>query len=111
MPDAPRSHMARIRAGQRPTHRLADPARHRQETHRASAHARGYGRRWQRNRLMYLARHPLCADCFALGRTNAATDVHHILPLSAGGTHAWSNLRGLCKAHHSRQTAGGRRRP
>lgn len=40
----------------------------------------------------------------------AAAEVHHIVPLSAGGTHDESNLMALCKPCHSRITAreGGR---
>ena len=44
------------------------------------------------------------------GRTTAAAEVHHIVPLADSGTHAWDNLRALCKRCHSRITAteGGR---
>jgi 5-methylcytosine-specific restriction protein A len=43
----------------------------------------------------------------------AAAEVHHILPLSQGGTHAEANLMALCKECHSRITAreGGRWAP
>ena len=39
-----------------------------------------------------------------------AEEVHHILPLSKGGTHVESNLMALCKRCHSEITAreGGR---
>ena len=48
--------------------------------------------------------------CRREGRVTAAAEVHHIVPLSAGGTHDESNLMALCKPCHSRITAreGGR---
>lgn len=72
---------------------------------RPSAARRGYGRRWRKIRKMHLRRHPLCYDCTAEGRTTEATEVHHVRPLSEGGTHAFGNLMSLCKSHHSRRTA------
>ena len=57
-----------------------------------------------------MRRHPLCEMCRREGRVTAAAEVHHIVPLSAGGTHDESNLMALCKPCHSRITAreGGR---
>lgn len=66
---------------------------------RESAAARGYDRKWRFVRAKFLRAHPNCA-CGA-----AATDVDHVLPLASGGTHAWSNLRALCRPCHSRKTA------
>ncbi|MEA4898685.1 MAG: HNH endonuclease signature motif containing protein [Christensenellaceae bacterium] len=60
-----------------------------------------YGRPWQKVRARFLAAHPLCAECLANGRTTPASEVHHILPLSRGGTHAEDNLMALCKPCHS----------
>ncbi|NMC30742.1 MAG: HNH endonuclease [Pelolinea sp.] len=34
-----------------------------------------------------------------------ATDVDHKVPLSSGGTHADTNLEGMCHSCHSRKTA------
>jgi len=73
---------------------------------RGSASARGYDRRWQKLRKMFLAANPLCVECQAEGRTVAATDVDHIVPKRAGGTDAWENLQGLCHECHSRKTQG-----
>ena len=69
-----------------------------------------YGGAWPRIRARFLASHPLCIICQREGRVMAAEEVHHILPLSQGGTHAEDNLMALCKACHSRITAreGGR---
>lgn len=66
---------------------------------RPSAAKRGYDRRWRLIRAAFLKAHPACA-CGA-----AATEADHRLPLRDGGTHAWSNLRALCKSCHSRKTA------
>ena len=71
------------------------------QDNRPSAFERGYDKRWQRVRLMYLAENPLCKECVAQGYTTPAIDVHHIIPLSEGGTDDKANLRGLCKMHHN----------
>lgn len=69
---------------------------------RPSSTARGYDRKWRRVRAMFLRRHPACELC-----GGEATEVHHMVPLAEGGTHAWANLQPLCKRCHSRVTAGG----
>lgn len=83
---------------------------------RPSAAHRGYNRNWQRLRRRHLAQEPLCVDPFGIhGDWPApATDVHHILPLAAGGANDADNLQSLCHSCHSRITArdgafGGRR--
>lgn len=66
-----------------------------------------YGnKRWRDLRRMYLARNPLCVQCHAEGRTTPAREVDHIVPRRVDPSlqYAWSNLRGLCKPHHSRKT-------
>lgn len=78
-------------------------------TPRPSPSRRGYDRRWQRLRKMHLARYPLCVDCAARGIVTAATDVDHIIPLAADGTHADDNLQSLCHSCHSRKTAMAQR--
>lgn len=77
---------------------------------RPSAHARGYGRRWQRLRLTILYRDPICVRC----ERRASIDIDHIVPKERGGTDAASNLQGLCHGCHSRKTCvadGGWGRP
>ncbi len=81
---------------------------------RESASRRGYDARWRRLRVMFLRRHPLCADPFQVhgGSPVPATDVDHVQPLRDGGSNRIDNLQQLCHSCHSRKTAEdvGRRR-
>jgi 5-methylcytosine-specific restriction protein A len=79
---------------------------------RPSASARGYGARWRRARLAFLARHPLCATCQAEGRLVPATDVDHVVPHRGDQRLFWdeSNWQGLCKPCHDAKTAREGRR-
>ena len=73
---------------------------------------RRYGGGWQRIRARQLAEQPLCEACRRKGRLTPAREVHHIIPLTAGGTHEQANLMSLCKPCHSRITlAESRQRP
>lgn len=86
-------------------HRQADKQPRRQaDRPRPSPSRRGYDRIWQKLRLIHLAEHPLCVHCQRDGRITVATQVHHIQPLSAGGTNARENLQSLCDSCHSRVT-------
>ncbi len=73
----------------------------RQEASRPRDRQKRFGRLWQKKRAIVLAEEPLCQVC----RRAAATECDHIVPVADGGTDARSNLRGLCKACHSRKTA------
>ena len=66
----------------------------------------GYGHEWRKIRARVLAGSPLCL-ALRNGRTcgRKATEVDHVTPLRAGGTHDRRNLRALCKSCHSRVTA------
>ena len=72
---------------------------------RDPAEKKRYGRAWKRIRDRYIATHPLCEECLKHGVYTPATEVHHRLPLSRGGTHIDSNLEALCHECHSRITA------
>ena len=78
---------------------------------RQSAARRGYGRGWQKIRRIYLRRHPLCVDLFAIhaddGTFALATDVDHIIRRRAGGSDEAGNLQALCHSCHSKKTALG----
>ena len=60
-----------------------------------------YGYQWQKLRKKFLSINPLCEICKSKGRYTTATEVHHIKPLSEGGTNEVSNLMALCKPCHS----------
>ena len=60
-----------------------------------------YGRSWKRIRDRYAAAHPLCERCLKAGRMTPLEEVHHILPVSRGGTHDESNLISLCRSCHN----------
>lgn len=63
-----------------------------------------YGREWQKIRNRFIYEHPLCEMCLLDNRYVNAEEVHHIVPLSKGGTHNASNLQALCKKCHSKIT-------
>ena len=74
---------------------------------RGSAASRGYGARWQRVRSLYLAKHPLCAECQRNNRLTAASVVDHIKPHKGDQALFWdeSNWQALCKHCHDSKTA------
>lgn len=61
-----------------------------------------YGRAWKRIRDRYVAAHPLCEMCLKEGRLTPVEEVHHIVPLSQGGTHRNDNLMSLCQSCHTK---------
>lgn len=50
----------------------------------------------------YVQAHPLCEQCLKQGRTTPTEEVHHIIPLSRGGTHSTDNLMSLCQSCHNK---------
>ena len=50
----------------------------------------------------YAAEHPLCEMCLKEGRLTPVQEVHHILPVSKGSTHARDNLMSLCQSCHTK---------
>ena len=63
---------------------------------------RKYGRAWKRIRDRYAQEHPFCEMCFKEGRMTLMEEVHHIVPISRGGTHDRSNLMSLCRSCHNK---------
>lgn len=61
-----------------------------------------YGRAWKRIRDRYARQHPLCERCLAHGRLRKVEEVHHIIPVSMGGTHNADNLMSLCQSCHTK---------
>jgi 5-methylcytosine-specific restriction enzyme A len=74
---------------------------------RPSATRRGYGARWRRARIAYLARHPLCVPCREAGRLQPATVVDHVVPHRGDQRLFWdqSNWAPACKSCHDAKTA------
>ena len=64
---------------------------------------RGYGSRWQRERLEFLQRNPLCCMCEASGIIRSATTVDHRIPHQGDQLLFWSqaNWQSLCTTHHN----------
>jgi 5-methylcytosine-specific restriction enzyme A len=64
---------------------------------------RGYGGKWQRERLVFLQKNPLCVFCIALGVIEAATVVDHKIPHLGDQKLFWDrkNWQGLCTPCHS----------
>ena len=63
-------------------------------------------RRYRAWRALMLAKWPLCVHCLAEGRTVAAVELDHVVPLAAGGALMNPlNVQGLCDAHHQKKTA------
>ena len=69
---------------------------------RKGANERGYTYRWQKARLTFLAREPLCVMCKAKGQTTAAILIDHIIPHKGDMKLFWdtSNWQALCKPCH-----------
>ena len=78
---------------------------------RNPASKRRYGRAWKRIRDRYIAAHPLCEQCKRAGKITPAEEVHHILPLSKGGTHvevtSWPYASGAILRSPPARVAGG----
>lgn len=87
---------------------IRDYEAHRQrhvDESRPSARRRGYDAAWERIRAEHLELEPWCRVHLAAGELIRATEVDHILARRHGGPDDHSNLRSLCKSHHSRRTA------
>lgn len=61
-----------------------------------------YGRAWRRIRDQYVKTHPFCEECFKRGILVPVDEVHHIVPVSRGGTNNPNNLMSLCKSCHNK---------
>lgn len=83
---------------------------------RGSSSSRGYNSAWTRASKIFLAQHPLCAECQRQGKVTPATEVDHIVPHKGDQALFWrtSNWQALCHSCHSRKTVmedGGFGRP
>lgn len=62
---------------------------------------------WKRMRVAQLSKQPLCQACLADRKLSLATDVDHVFPWTAYGTHAFTTniFQSLCREHHSVKTS------
>lgn len=87
------------------------PACQRQRDERrpnASLRTLYHSERWRRLRRAILDEQPACYDCWARGRLEPATDVHHkVKPTNALDFFDAARLGALCHSCHSMRTARG----
>ena len=74
---------------------------HYEKFQRGYSPGKRYGRAWKRIRDRYAAEHPLCEMCLKEGRLTPVQEVHHIKPVSQGGSE-FSNLMSLCQSCHTK---------
>lgn len=82
-------------------HQMVENKRYEKYDRDPAARSR-YGQAWKTLRDNYAREHPYCEQCFEKGILVPVEEVHHIKPLSEGGTHDKSNLISLCKSCHSK---------
>ena len=75
---------------------------------RGTAHERGYDSRWQRTRIGFLRKHPLCVSCQAHDHPQPADTVDHIIPHRGDKQLFWqrANWQALCEWCHNNIKAG-----
>ena len=63
--------------------------------------------RWLAERRLFLARHPLCAECQRRDRLTPANTVDHVVPHRGDPERFWDQdgWQALCASCHSRKTA------
>jgi len=73
---------------------------------RGSATSQLYDKRWERARLSFLRRHPLCACARCEGKAVAASVVDHIIPHEGDLARFWDeqNWQSMAKPCHDRKT-------
>ena len=68
---------------------------------RDKACSKRYTGEWLTIRKNYIAEHPYCEECLKWGKFKDVEHVHHIKPLSEGGSNEANNLKSLCLYHHN----------
>lgn len=84
---------------------LAVEDERRRDRARASSNARMYDSKWRRYAKAFIARHPLCCYCAAIGRTSATECVDHAIPPRGDWRVFWdkSGHRPACISCNSRK--------
>lgn len=87
--------------------RELEPASDRERKPRGNTTQRGYGWRWQRARLAFIRRHPLCRACESDGRVEVSQVVDHIVPHRGDMVLFWDrkNWQPLCVSCHNAKSA------
>jgi 5-methylcytosine-specific restriction enzyme A len=69
---------------------------------RQQANKRGYDGRWFKARAAFLQRNPRCITCVALGQSDAAVVVDHVVPHRGDQTVFWNSSmwQPACEFHH-----------
>ena len=77
------------------------------EKYRGTTTERGYGHQWQKARIVFLHKHPICKLCADKGRVCKAEAVDHIIPHKGDRQLFWDreNWMALCIGCHNRKTA------
>jgi 5-methylcytosine-specific restriction endonuclease McrA len=72
------------------------------EQRRGSARDRGYDARWDRERLRFIARHPLCRGCESRGEVTRTAIVDHVIPHKGDMVLFWDeqNWQPSCQWDH-----------
>lgn len=72
------------------------------DRHRGSARERGYDARWDIAARAFRREHPLCLGCEAVGKTEPATCVDHVIPHKGDMVRFWdrSLWQSSCDWHH-----------
>ena len=95
----------RVKSGKCEEHRRA--ACRAEDARRGHRRARGYSRKWDKYRAMYLSKNPLCVRCLEKGIYTPAVVVDHIIPINGGDDvlfwPEW-NHQPLCQACHNQKT-------
>ena len=61
---------------------------------------------WEERRKYYLGQKPFCEECFSDINDNVILQVHHIIPISQGGSHKSDNFKVLCRTCHQLRHVG-----
>lgn len=71
---------------------------------RPSASKQGYDGDWQKIRMMYLRRNPICEECLKGNKVTPAVLVHHKIRIVDGGSRLdTNNLQSLCESCHNQK--------